>query len=61
MSKSYASRTTPATGLESVTAGVAYTKGLSRGLLVGTAGLATVVMAEGTSIASVPLQAGINL
>jgi hypothetical protein len=50
----------PATKIAQVTSGVDLAGGPCRALLVGTAGTATVVDAEGNTATNVPLQQGYN-
>lgn len=50
----------PASKIASVTSGVNLTAGVCRALLVGTAGTATVIDAEGNTSTDIPLQAGYN-
>lgn len=50
----------PAGAIVQVSTGVDLTSGICRALLVGTAGTATVVDAEGNTSMNIPLQAGYN-
>jgi hypothetical protein len=50
----------PAGKIAQVSSGVDFSAGVCRGLLVGTAGTATVVDAEGNTATNLPLQQGYN-
>jgi hypothetical protein len=50
----------PATSIVAVQSGVDLPAGVCRCLLVGTAGTATVIDAEGNTSANIPLQQGYN-
>lgn len=50
----------PASKIAQVTSGVALAAGTCRAILVGTAGTATVIDAEGNTSTNIPLQVGYN-
>jgi hypothetical protein len=55
-----AGMTNPASKIEAVSSGVDFTNGVCRALLVGTAGTATVIDADGNTATNIPLQQGYN-